>query len=73
MSSNSQEDLEEERRLFYVAITRAKKRLFLSHCNIRFKWGQYIDAEASRFLSELEKTYIERKKISIEQIKKYKA
>ena len=55
LSINSQSDLEEERRLFYVAITRAEKRLFLSHVNIRFKWGQYIDSEESRFLSELTK------------------
>ncbi|HJM16158.1 MAG TPA: 3'-5' exonuclease, partial [Flavobacteriales bacterium] len=51
----------EERRLFYVAITRAEKRLFLSHSNIRFKWGQYIDSEASRFLSELDQRYITKK------------
>lgn len=61
MSGNSQEDLEEERRLFYVAITRAEKRLFLSHSNIRFKWGQYIDSEPSRFLSELNEEYITKK------------
>tara|TARA_B100000700_G_C15044470_1_gene857168 strand:+ start:1525 stop:3771 length:2247 start_codon:yes stop_codon:yes gene_type:complete len=61
MSSNSQSDLEEERRLFYVAITRAEKRLFLSHSNIRFKWGQYVDCEASRFLSELDQKHITKK------------
>ena len=57
MSGNSQSELEEERRLFYVAITRAEKRLFLSHSNIRFKWGQYIDSEKSRFLSEIDQRY----------------
>ena len=61
MSGNSQSELEEERRLFYVAITRAEKRLFLSHSNIRFKWGQYIDSEPSRFLSELDQRYIVKK------------
>ena len=61
MSGNSQSDLEEERRLFYVAITRAEKRLFLSYSNIRFKWGQYIDSEASRFLSELDQRYVTKK------------
>ena len=61
MSGNSQSELEEERRLFYVAITRAEKRLFLSHSNIRFKWGQYIDSEPSRFLSELDQRYITKK------------
>ena len=64
MSVNSQEDLEEERRLCYVAITRAKKRLFLSYCNIRFRWGQYIDSEASRFLGELDKNLVEYKSFS---------
>ncbi len=61
MSGNSQSELEEERRLFYVAITRAKKRLFLSHANIRFKWGQYIDSEESRFLSELDPQFVTRR------------
>tara|TARA_B100000683_G_scaffold241716_1_gene249966 strand:+ start:7238 stop:9496 length:2259 start_codon:yes stop_codon:yes gene_type:complete len=61
MSGNSQSELEEERRLFYVAITRAKKRLFLSHANIRFKWGQYIDSEESRFLSELDPQFVIRR------------
>jgi len=61
MSGNSQSDLEEERRLFYVAITRAEKRLFLSYANIRFKWGQYIDSDASRFLEELDQKYISKK------------
>ncbi len=53
MAGDSQENLEEERRLFYVAITRAKKRLFLSHTSNRFKWGQYINCEPSRFLYEI--------------------
>ena len=48
----------------YVAITRAKKRLFLSYCNVRFRWGQYIDAEASRFLSELAESLVEYKSFS---------
>ena len=58
MSGSSQSDLEEERRLFYVALTRAKQRLFLSHANIRFKWGQYIDSEESRFLSEIDPQFV---------------
>ena len=45
-------DIEEERRLFYVAITRAKKGVFLSYCNTRFKWGNYIENSPSRFLEE---------------------
>ena len=64
LSINSQSELEEERRLFYVAITRAEKRLFLSHVNIRFKWGQYIDSEESRFLSEIDQKFIIKKNFS---------
>ena len=44
MSLESQQKLEEERRLFYVAITRAQKRLFISFSTSRFKWGQLIDS-----------------------------
>jgi DNA helicase-2/ATP-dependent DNA helicase PcrA len=54
MSGESQENLEEERRLFYVAITRAEKRLFLSFASTRFKWGQIIETLPSRFIKELE-------------------
>tara|TARA_B100001248_G_scaffold96149_1_gene71414 strand:+ start:2268 stop:4529 length:2262 start_codon:yes stop_codon:yes gene_type:complete len=60
MSSESQEALEEERRLFYVAITRAEKRLFLSFASTRFKWGQFIDSEKSRFIDELDKKCLEK-------------
>ena len=59
MSSESQEALEEERRLFYVAITRAEKRLFLSYASTRFKWGQFIDSEKSRFIDELDEKCLE--------------
>ena len=61
LSNESQESLEEERRLFYVAITRAEKRLFLSYANTRFKWGQYIDTDASRFLLEIDERFTEKK------------
>ena len=60
MSSESQEALEEERRLFYVAITRAEKRLFLSYASTRFKWGQFIDSEKSRFIDELDEKCLEK-------------
>ena len=62
LSNESQESLEEERRLFYVAITRAEKRLFLSYANTRFKWGQYIDTDASRFLLEIDERFTEKSK-----------
>lgn len=45
--------LEEERRLFYVALTRARKRLFLSRCCARSKRGQIYDTKPSPFLAEL--------------------
>lgn len=49
----SVEDLEEERRLFYVAITRAEKKLFLTYANTRYKFGQLNYCDPSRFLSEV--------------------
>jgi len=58
MSINSREEIEEERRLFYVAMTRAKEKLILSHCEQRFKWGNIIDCEPSRFLSEVDMKFI---------------
>ncbi|WP_018675086.1 ATP-dependent helicase [Riemerella columbina] len=59
MSSSSREDLEEERRLFYVALTRAEKQAFLTYAVSRFQWGKITDAEPSRFLSEIDGEYIE--------------
>ena len=49
----SQEDLEEERRLFYVAITRAEKKLYLTYATTRYKYGNIQYSEASRFLNEI--------------------
>ncbi|HBV16007.1 ATP-dependent helicase [Chryseobacterium carnipullorum] len=59
MSSATREDLEEERRLFYVALTRAEKQVFFSYAVSRFQWGKITDAEPSRFLSEIDDQYIE--------------
>jgi len=59
LSVNSREELEEERRLFYVAITRAEKKLTLSYANSRFRWGNLISNEPSRFLEELDMQHIE--------------
>ncbi|MGG5209986.1 ATP-dependent helicase [Chryseobacterium sp. MIQD13] len=59
MSSATREDLEEERRLFYVALTRAEKKVFFSYAVSRFQWGKITDAEPSRFLSEIDDEYIE--------------
>ncbi|MEO8820866.1 MAG: UvrD-helicase domain-containing protein [Ginsengibacter sp.] len=53
MSINTREELEEERRLFYVAITRAKTRLWLTYANNRYRFGNLTQNEPSRFVDEL--------------------
>ncbi|MFT6961142.1 MAG: DNA helicase-2/ATP-dependent DNA helicase PcrA [Flammeovirgaceae bacterium] len=58
MMLGSREDLEEERRLFYVAITRAKQKLHLSYALQRYKFGSLISCESSRFLEEIDPQYI---------------
>ena len=59
MSVYTEEDLEEERRLAYVGITRAKKELYISHCATRMLYGRTCYNEASRFLGEIDPEYIE--------------
>ncbi|QCX54017.1 ATP-dependent helicase [Elizabethkingia sp. JS20170427COW] len=59
MSSSTREELEEERRLFYVALTRAEKQAIFSYAISRFQWGKITDAEPSRFLSEVSTEYLE--------------
>src|SRR5687767_11165634 len=59
MSINTREELEEERRLFYVAITRAKHRLFLTYANTRYKFGQLVQNDASRFIAEIPEDFLE--------------
>ena len=59
MSSSTREELEEERRLFYVALTRAEKQVFFSYAVSRFQWGKITDAEPSRFLSEMDAEHLE--------------
>jgi DNA helicase-2/ATP-dependent DNA helicase PcrA len=53
MAINTREELEEERRLFYVAITRAKARLWLTYANNRYRFGNLTQNEPSRFIDEL--------------------
>lgn len=60
MSINTREELEEERRLFYVAITRAKGRLYLTYSNTRYKFGNLQQADASRFLEEIPTEFIDK-------------
>jgi DNA helicase-2/ATP-dependent DNA helicase PcrA len=59
MSIYSRAELEEERRLFYVAITRAEKRLTLSFAENRYRWGNLTFAEPSRFIEEIDPSYID--------------
>ena len=59
MSMNTRSELEEERRLFYVALTRAEKQAFLTYTQSRYRWGKLIDAEPSRFIEEIDETFLE--------------
>ena len=58
-SKNSQEEIEEERRLFYVGMTRAKKNLYITHSLSRYMFGGVKLSLPSRFLKELDAEYIE--------------
>ncbi len=59
MSMNTRSELEEERRLFYVALTRAEKQAYVTYTLNRYRWGKLIDAEPSRFIEEIEEKYVE--------------
>ncbi len=59
MSMNTRSELEEERRLFYVALTRAEKQAYLTYTQNRYRWGKLIDAEPSRFLEEIDEQFVE--------------
>ncbi|AWX46244.1 DNA helicase [Flagellimonas maritima] len=59
MSMNTRSELEEERRLFYVALTRAEKQAVLTYTQNRYRWGKLIDAEPSRFLEEIDEEFVE--------------
>ena len=58
MALHSRTDLEEERRLFYVAVTRAKESCTLSYAASRFTWGQLITSEPSRFIDEIDAQFL---------------
>jgi DNA helicase-2/ATP-dependent DNA helicase PcrA len=60
MSINTREELEEERRLFYVAVTRAKKNLFLTYANARYRFGQLQQNDPSRFIEEMPEAMIDK-------------
>jgi DNA helicase-2/ATP-dependent DNA helicase PcrA len=59
MSMNTRAELEEERRLFYVALTRAEKQAYLTYAQTRYRWGKLTDAEPSRFLEEIDDQFLE--------------
>jgi DNA helicase-2/ATP-dependent DNA helicase PcrA len=64
LALNSRTELEEERRLFYVAVTRAEKHCFLSYANTRYRFGNLIYCEASRFIEEIDEKYLEYEVVS---------
>ena len=59
MSMNTRSELEEERRLFYVALTRAEKQAYLTYALTRYRWGKLIDAEPSRFIEEIKEEFLD--------------
>lgn len=60
MAINTREELEEERRLFYVVITRAKQKLWVTYANTRYRFGQLVQNEPSRFLDEIPAAQLDR-------------
>jgi DNA helicase-2/ATP-dependent DNA helicase PcrA len=60
MAINTREELEEERRLFYVAVTRAKQRLWISYANARYRFGSLVQNEPSRFLEEMPEQFLDK-------------
>ena len=59
MALNTRSELEEERRLFYVAITRAEKKATLSFATSRYRWGQLVQCEMSRFIEEVDSKFLD--------------
>jgi len=59
LSVSDIKDLEEERRLFYVALTRAKEQVTISYAQTRFRWGNLVNCLPSRFIKEINRDYID--------------
>lgn len=59
MSMNTRSELEEERRLFYVALTRAEQQAYLTYTQSRYRWGKLVDADPSRFIEEIDDEYLD--------------
>jgi len=64
MSMSSEKDIEEERRLFYVALTRAEKTATLSYAETRRHWGKFTNCSPSRFISEIDSSYLDLSEMS---------
>ncbi len=60
LAINTREELEEERRLFYVVITRAKQRLWVTYANTRYRFGQLVQNDPSRFIEEIPEQHLDR-------------
>jgi DNA helicase-2/ATP-dependent DNA helicase PcrA len=71
MMLKNREDLEEERRLFYVAITRAEKKLTLSYAEQRYNWGKLTFCEKSRFIDEIDPRYLKTFEREVAQIRTF--
>ena len=69
MNIDSRNGLEEERRLFYVALTRAKNKINISYSQTRYRWGNLDYCEPSRFISEIDSLYVENNSINEEKNK----
>lgn len=59
MSKSTRSDLEEERRLFYVALTRAENQAYLTYAQSRYRWGKLVDSEPSCFIEDIDDQYLE--------------
>ena len=59
MSMSTRSELEEERRLFYVALTRAENQAYLTYAQSRYRWGKLTDSEPSRFIDEINSEFLE--------------
>jgi DNA helicase-2/ATP-dependent DNA helicase PcrA len=68
MSSGSARELEEERRLFYVAVTRAEKQATLSYALNRYKWGNLERCSPSRFIKEIDQQFLEYPQATVKTI-----
>ncbi len=71
LSLHSRADLEEERRLFYVAITRAEHQLTISYAVSRYKWGNLIGCEPSRFIAEINPEFIDDQTALVTRVNDY--